>query len=151
VNDDFVEWLHALVAQSARFLVVGAHALAIHGIPRATQDLDVLIEPTPENAIRVWNALAAFGAPMGELQITTADLARDDLAVQLGLPPRRIDLLSSISGVRFDEAWAGRHEQEVSGKIIPFLGRAATIANKRAAGRVRDLSDLEALGEPPPS
>lgn len=149
MNDDFVDLLHGLLDAGARFLVVGAHALAIHGIPRATQDLDVLIEPTDENADRVWTALTAFGAPAQALGVTRADFVRRGTVVQLGLPPRRIDLLTDISGVSFAEAWADRVEHDVRDRRVPFLGRSTMIANKRATGRRKDLADLEALGELP--
>ena len=151
MNDDFVELLHALLDARARFLIVGAHAMAVHGIPRATQDLDVLVEPTAENAERVWTALVAFGASVASLGVTRHDLERPGTVVQLGLPPRRIDLLTGITGVTFGDAWRGRVEHEVRGRPVPFIGREALVANKRAVGRRKDLTDLEALGELPPT
>ena len=147
-----VELLFALLDADARFLVVGAHAMAVHGVPRGTQDLDLWIDARPENAERVWNALAAFGAPLLSLGITRADLERRGTVVQLGLPPHRIDLLTEISGVpEFAAAWGARVRHAVRGRDVPFLGRAALVQNRRAAGRRKDLSDLEALGELPPS
>jgi hypothetical protein len=146
VIDDWLDLLTELSVAEARFLVVGAHALAAHGIPRGTQDLDVWIEPSPENAARVWKALAGFGAPLSSIAVTAADLERPDLVVQLGLPPSRIDLMTGISGIpSFSEAWARRLEGSVRGRSFPFLGRADVIANKRAAGRPKDLADLAAL------
>jgi hypothetical protein len=146
VIDDWLDLLTELVAAEARFLVVGAHALAAHGIPRGTQDLDVWIEPSPENAARVWKALAGFGAPLASIAVTVADLERPDLVVQLGLPPSRIDIMTGISGIRdFSEAWARRIDGSVRGHSFPFLSRADLIANKRAAGRPKDLADLAAL------
>ena len=122
--------------------------MAVHGVPRGTQDLDVWIEPTPDNAARVWQALAAFGAPLDSLRLSPEDLTTPDTVVQLGLPPARIDLLTGISGVpSFDEAWAGRVEHHVRDRSVPFLGRRQLIANKRAAGRKKDAADLEELGE----
>ena len=151
VNDDWTEVLLALAASGARFLVVGAHALAVHGVPRGTQDLDVWIEPTPENAERVWRGLAAFGAPLDDLGITREDLGRAGNVIQLGLPPNRIDLLTGISGVAdFQAAWTQRVEHAIGGRAMPFIGRATLIANKRASGRRKDVADLEALGELPP-
>jgi hypothetical protein len=148
MTDDWVDFLHTLLAAGVRFLVVGAHALAVHGVPRGTQDLDVWIEPSPENAEHVWSALAAFGAPLVSLGITRDDLQRPDTVIQLGLPPNRIDLLTTISGdPDFGTAWAQRAEHEVRGQRVPFLGRATLVDNKRAAGRHKDLGDLEALGE----
>jgi hypothetical protein len=148
MTDDWIDALAALIAAKARFLVVGAHALAVHGVPRATQDLDVWIDASPENAARVWNALAAFGAPLNDLGIRVDDFSTEGNVIQLGLPPRRIDVLTTISGVdTFADAWKHRVERVLHGHRVPFIGREALIANKRAAGRLRDLADIEALGE----
>ena len=147
MNDDFRDLLAALLDAGARFLVVGAHAVAVHGVPRATGDLDVWFNPDPANAERVWKALAAFGAPLAALGFKQADLQRDDQVFQIGQPPRRIDMLTGISGVAFDEAWPGRMIGRVAGLDVPFIGREALVRNKRAAGRAKDLADLEALGE----
>ena len=152
MTDDWIDILHALGSAGARFLIVGAHALAVHGVPRGTQDLDLWIDPRADNAERVWRALVEFGAPLGPLGVRLDDLQRPGTVVQLGLPPNRIDLLTSISGVAdFEAAWGARVEHPVRGRPMPFLGRAALIDNKRAAGRRKDLGDLEALGELPPS
>jgi hypothetical protein len=148
VTDDWVDFLHALLAAGARFLVVGAHAMAVHGVPRGTQDLDVWIDVRAENAERVWQALATFGAPLASLGLTHDDLQQPNTVIQLGLPPNRIDLLTTISGISdFDAAWDERAELEVRGQRVPFLGRATLVDNKRATGRHKDLGDLEALGE----
>jgi hypothetical protein len=147
VNEDFQDLLAALLEAEARFVVVGAHAMAVHGVPRATGALDVWIAPDPDNAARVWTALARFGAPMGALGFSVDDLTRPDQVMQIGLPPRRIDLLTAISGVAFEEAWAGRVAHEVGALRVPFLGRSELIRNKKAAARAKDLADLEALGE----
>jgi hypothetical protein len=150
MTDDWYDLLVALLDAEARFLVVGAHALAVHGVPRGTQDLDVWIDPEPINVERVWRALAAFGAPLPSLGTTRDDLQRTDTVVQLGLPPNRIDLLTSISGISdFATAWTSRVELDVRGRRVPFLGRDALIRNKRASGRRKDLADIEALGEDP--
>lgn len=146
-NRDFRDIVAELIRAEARFLIVGAHALGIHGVPRATADLDVWVEPTPENAARVWRALVAFGAPVGDLGIDELDLSRPDMVAQLGVPPYRIDLLTGISGVSFGEAWPSRIEEPFEDVRAPFIGREAFIRNKRASGRKRDLADLEALGE----
>jgi hypothetical protein len=151
VNDDWFDILQALVKAEARFLVVGAHAMAVHGVPRATQDLDVWVEPTPQNAERVWRALAEFGAPLTSLDITREDFDHPGQVIQLGLPPNRVDLLTTISGVAdFASAWRQRTVHAVRELAVPFLGRATLVENKRASGRRRDLADLEALGELPP-
>ena len=148
MTDDWVEVLHALLDAGARFLVVGAHAMAVHGVPRATEDLDVWVEPTLENAERVWRGLVAFGAPLESLRVTRDDLARPGTVVQLGLPPGRIDVLTDISGVTdFARAWAGRLEAPVRGRAVPFIGRADFVATNRATGSLKDLGDLDQLGE----
>jgi hypothetical protein len=144
--EDFRDLLAEFGRADVRFLVVGAHALAAHGVPRATVDLDVWIDPSPENAARVWAALAAFGAPLEALAITPVDLTRPDTVAQFGLPPWRIDILTGISGVTFDEAWPARIEAYFDDVLVPFIGQAAFIRNKRASGRLKDLADIEALG-----
>jgi hypothetical protein len=150
MTEDWSDLLLALLAAHARFIVVGAHALAVHGVPRATQDLDVWIEANAPNADRVWRALIEFGAPLEEMGITVADFVRRRTVIQLGLPPNRIDILTEISGVHdFETAWHDRVEHEIEGRLIPFLGLDALITNKRAAGRLKDLADIEALGEMP--
>lgn len=121
--------------------------MSVHGVPRATVDLDVWIDASPENAKRVWAALAAFGAPLDSLQICESDFTRPDMVAQLGLPPYRIDILTGISGVTFDEAWNERVEDLFDDLRVPFIGRAAFIRNKRASGRTKDLADIESLGE----
>jgi hypothetical protein len=146
VNDDFLDFLRALLDAEARFLVVGAHALAIYGVPRATEDIDVWIQRDAENALRVWAAFMAFGAPTDDLDITTADLQRPEVVIQLGLPPRRIDVLTDVTGLTFDEAWPRRTVHDVESLPVPFLDRDSLIVNKRAAGRLKDLADLESLG-----
>ena len=148
MTDDWFDLLVALLDAEVRFLVVGAHALAVHGVPRGTQDLDVWIEPTRANAERVWHALEAFGAPVESLDLAVDDLTHADLVVQLGVPPMRIDLMTGLSGVPdFESAWGGRLEHRVRDRIVPFLGRAELTATKRATARLKDLADLDALGE----
>lgn len=142
---DFRDLLSSFVEGSVRFLVVGAHALAAHGVPRVTGDMDVWVEPTAENAARVWRALAEFGAPLETLSVQESDFATLDQVVQLGLPPYRIDIMTSISGVEFAEAWEGRFDGTLFEVAVPFLGRDAFIRNKRASGRPKDLADIEAL------
>ena len=137
--------LAALVSANAKFLVVGAHALAAHGVPRMTRDIDILVEPSPDNARRVWRALASFGAPLDNLKIQEADLATVDQEIQFGLPPWRIDIMTSISGVSFAEAWNGRMNDAMLGVPVAFIGRDEFIRNKRASGRNKDLGDIDAL------
>ena len=145
MTDDFRDLLAAFVDSDVRFLVVGAHALAAHGVPRVTGDLDVWVEPMPENAQRVWRALAAFGAPLADFAVRESDFATPDMVVQFGLPPYRIDVMTSISGVTFAEAWTDRLDGVMLQVSVSFLGRDTFIRNKRASGRKRDLSDIEAL------
>lgn len=106
-------FLDALIASKARFVVVGAHALAAHGLPRATGDLDVLVEPTPENARAVVNALNEFGAPINAHGVAPDDFSTEGTVYQMGLPPRRIDVLTSVSGVSFGNVWKGRLVAEI--------------------------------------
>lgn len=143
MNQDFLDLLRSLSDAEARFLVVGAYAVSFHGEPRATGDLDVWVEPTPENAARVHRALAAFGAPLDELTVT--DLHTPGVVFQMGVPPRRIDILTSITAVSFDEAWPERVEGRYGEVRFPLIGREALIENKRALGRPKDLLDLELL------
>lgn len=146
MNRDFVEMLSALCAAGAEFLVVGAHALAAHGAPRATGDLDIWVRPTAPNAARVLEALRAFGAPT--FGVTVEDLTGADTVLQIGLPPSRIDLLSGISGVTFDQAWPNRITVAVGELRVPVIGRDDFVTNKRASGRPKDLSDLALLPSP---
>jgi hypothetical protein len=149
MNEDFLDILRCLIEAGARFVVVGAHALAVHGVPRATGDLDIWIDRAPANAERVWEALVRFGAPVVAMEATRRDLEAPGMVVQLGLPPRRIDLITAISGVDFVDAWPSRVSHSVGGFEVPFIGRLELVRNKRATGRLKDLADLEALGEKP--
>ncbi len=144
---DFRDIVAELVRAEARFLIVGAHALGLHGVARATADLDLWIEPSNENVDRVWRALAAFGAPMETLGIRPSDLTRPNIVAQFGLPPYRIDVLTGVSGLTFEDAWNTRVEAPFEDVRAPFIGRDAFIQNKRATGRTKDRADLEALGE----
>lgn len=143
---DFRDLLVAFADAGVRFLVVGAHALAAHGVPRMTGDLDLWVEPTEANAARIWTALRRFGAPLDALTLRESDFVRPDQVIQLGLPPYRIDLLTGISGVGFEEAWEGRLGGLLFEVPVSFIGRDAFLRNKRAAGRPRDLEDIRSLG-----
>lgn len=145
MNEDYRDILAALVAQQARFLVVGAHALAVHGYPRATVDIDIWIEPSPENAERVWAALADFGAPLNDLDIRPRDLTRADVVAQFGLPPNRIDIMTGVSGLGFEQAWSNRIEELVEGVRVPVIALADLVANKQASGRDKDRADVKGL------
>jgi hypothetical protein len=145
MNPDFADMLSALSAAGVEFLIVGAHALAAHGVPRATGDLDVWIRPTPDNAVRTMQALTAFGAPVADL--SADDLTRPDTVFQIGLPPSRIDIVSGITGVSFDEAWERRLPVVLPGGTVEVLSKVDFVTNKRAVGRPKDLADLALLDE----
>jgi hypothetical protein len=139
VNRDFAEMLSALSAEGVEYLVVGAYALAAHGLPRATGDLDIWVRATPENADRVLRALRAFGAPLFDL--TRPDLLRSDTEFQIGVAPGRIDLLTGLTGLTFEEAWPSRVATTVEGLVVPVIGREELLRNKEATGRPQDLAD----------
>lgn len=146
MNPDFRDLLCALSDAEARFLVAGAYAVTFHGSPRSTGDLDIWIEPTEANARRVWAALERFGAPMHDLRLE--DLRSEDRELQIGVPPRRVDILTSLTGIEFEGAWTRRVATTLEGVTCAFIGRADLIDNKRAVGRLRDLADLERLEGP---
>lgn len=146
---EWSEFIGLLCGARVRFLVVGAHALAVLGRPRATGDLDILVEPTPVNAERLTGALRDFGFAV--LARRGKEFAIPDRMVTLGRPPLRIDVMTSITGVSFAEAWRGRRTLLVGGHRIGFLGRAEFERNKRAAGRPQDLLDLELLSQVRPA
>jgi len=143
LEPDFRDMLSAFNDAHVEYLVVGAFALAGHGYPRATGDLDFWIRASPENADRVVRALTAFGAP-AHLAVREAFLD-PDMVVQIGVEPVRIDILVAISGVDFDDAYRTRLTANVDGVALPILSREHLIQNKRAAGRPKDLLDVEAL------
>jgi hypothetical protein len=145
---NFVDMLGALHAARAEFLLIGGYALAVHGFRRATGDIDFWIRPTPRNASRVMRALRTFGAPLHDL--TEADLALPATVFQIGIPPERIDVIGSIAGVRFDEAWSRRVEAVIAGVPVAVIGRAALLANKIAVGRPKDQIDADWLRSHPP-
>jgi hypothetical protein len=140
LNPDFRDMLSALCDENAEFLLVDAYALAAYGLPRATGDMDIWIRCSNANARRVWRALQQFGAPLSEP--TLDDLKTPDLVFQIGIAPRRIDLLTSIDGVQFDEAWLQRKTIEVEGLTVAVIGRSHLIQNKKAVGRPQDLADV---------
>jgi hypothetical protein len=146
-HDDFVDLLEELSRAGCDFVVVGAHALAAHGIARATGDLDVFVRPDGANAVAVVRALQSFGAPLEAHGVSAQDFASPGAVYQLGLPPRRIDLLTQISGVAFDEALHGHVVAHVGRVSVRCIGLEAMIRNKRAAGRPKDLVDVDALVE----
>ena len=142
--EDWRAFIESLNSNGVEYLVVGAVALAHHGFPRYTGDLDVLVRNSTDNAKRLESALAEFG--LAALGLKAADFADSYRVIQLGVPPSRIDLLTSLTGVTFDEAWASRVEAVVGETRVNFIGREALILNKRLTGRAQDRADLEALG-----
>ena len=143
LGSDFRDLLRVFIDREVRFLVVGGYAVAVHGRPRATGDLDVWIDCTDENAGLAFAALADFGAPMTDL--TREDLATPGVVFQIGQPPLRIDVLTRLTGVGFESAWENRSHADFEGIQVPVIGRADLITNKRALGRARDLADVEDL------
>jgi hypothetical protein len=144
MSPDFLDLLRAFSGASARFLVVGAYAVGVHGRPRATKDLDLWVEASDENAPRVMQGLIAFGAPL--MGLTEADLRQPGLGLQIGVEPGRIDVLTKISGILFEEAWPGRLEADFGdGVRCQVIGLEALLRNKRATGRPQDLADVDAL------
>ena len=145
VQSDFRDLLALLNEHNVEYLIVGGYALAFHGAPRYTGDIDVFVRPHPDNAKRVLDALAAFGFSFPNLTID--DFQNPNKVIQLGVPPVRIDLITSISGVSWEEADVSKEPGTFGDVPVHYIGRKQYIANKRAAGRKKDLADLEALGE----
>jgi hypothetical protein len=145
LNDDFRDVVVQLADAGVEFVIVGAYALAFHGAPRASGDIDVYVRPSEDNAARVHAALLRFGAPLTANGVGAADFAREGTVYQIGLPPRRIDVLTQISGLGFDEAWASRIAVGVDGRRVYVIGREALLKNKTSAGRPKDLADVARL------
>jgi len=142
-NQDFRDLFAAFNAAGVEFLVVVGHALAAHGHVRATKDIDILVRCDALNAARTHRAIRAFGAPVGDLMVE--DLATPGIVFQIGVPPIRIDILTTITGVTFDEAWGARVASQYDDQPIHVLSREHLIQNKRATGRLQDLADVERL------
>ena len=143
LNEDYKEMLQCLVDEGVKFLLVGAYALAAHGYPRATMDIDLWVMPSLDNAQAVLRALRKFGAPLHGL--SSADLQKDDTVFQIGVAPRRIDIITGASGLRFEEAFQASSLIEIEGLKIRIPSIGDLIRNKRATGRTKDLADVEAL------
>ena len=143
---DFDEFCALLTAQSVEFVIVGAYALAFHGAPRFTGDLDILVRPTEENGRRLLAAIQAFGFPVAPL--SPADIAAGTKVVEMGVPPVQIHVMSHIDGVAWEEVWQTRAVGVLGSRPVAFIGRDAFLRNKRAAGRPKDLADIDALREP---
>jgi len=139
---EFVELLNAL---NVRYVVVGAFAVAYHGYPRYTGDIDLFVESSEENAERLVQVIERFG--FGDLNLSVEDFLHEDQVIQLGVAPSRIDLLTFLSGVTFQEAWSTRENGEINGLMVPFISKEMLKRNKTASGRMQDLADLQRLGE----
>ena len=146
LTSDFSELLQSFNDAKVRYLVVGAYAVAYHSDPRFTQDFDVWVEPTAENAARVWRALERFGAPLGG--VSRADFAKEEMVYQMGVEPNRIDIIMGIDGVSFPTAWRNRISALLGEIPVHVLGKSDLIRNKRASGRPQDLLDLRRLSNP---
>ena len=145
IQEDFNALLASFNAHDVEYLVVGGYALAFHGVPRFTGDLDLFVNPKHENAQHLLDALNDFG--FDSLGLKVQDFVTPDHVVQLGVPPVRVDILTTIDGVSWEEAWAGHVEGLYGNTPVPFIGQKEFLANKKASGRARDLADIEALGE----
>jgi hypothetical protein len=145
VEKDFRDLFALFNAHGVEYIIVGGYALAFHGAPRYTGDMDIYVKANVVNAQRVIAALTEFG--FGSFEITAADFEKNDIVIQLGFPPVRIDIMTSISGVLWEEAYAGRVQSTYGDATVYYIGRKQFVANKRTTGRKRDIADLEALGE----
>ena len=143
LNQDYKEMLQCLLEEKVRFLLVGAYALAVYGYPRATKDIDFFVRATPENASSLMRALIRFGAPVSD--VSESDFSSEGIVFQIGNSPRRIDILTRISGVEFERAYANKEVISVEGLQLPVISLEDLIANKRASGRMQDLADVEKL------
>lgn len=142
-NRDFQDLLSGFLAAEVRFLLVGSYALAFHGHVRATKDIDVWIETSPANAAGAFGALTAFGAALSEL--TPEDLQDPKTVFQIDVAPRRIDIVCSVGGLEFKDAWSTRATLRLGKLAVPVVGFDELVRNKRATGRLQDLADIEAL------
>jgi hypothetical protein len=144
---DFNEFFELLNAHRVEYVLVGGYALALHGAPRYTGDLDILVRPTPENADRLLTAVGVFGFPTDALSV--ARIIDPRCLLQMGTSPVQLHVMSAIDGVTWDQVWEGHEVAVLQGLPIPFIGREAFLQNKRAAGRTKDLADIEAIGGKP--
>ena len=143
LEDDLREFIELLNALKVRYIVVGAFAVAYHGYPRYTGDIDLFIERSSENAQAIVNAIQQFG--FGDLGLSTENFLQEDRVIQLGVAPNRIDLLTFLSGVEFQEAWITRVQGEIAGLSVPIISKELLKKNKAASGRSQDKADLEYL------
>lgn len=143
LNKDYKEMLQCLLEESVKFLLVGAYAVAVHGFPRATKDIDFFVWATPENASSLMKALVKFGAPLDK--ISESDFSSEGIIFQIGNSPRRIDIITSVSGLDFEQAYSNKQIVLLEGLEVPVISLQDLIINKRASGRMQDLADVEKL------
>jgi len=143
LNNDYKEMLQCLNAERVDYLLIGAYAMAAHGFPRATMDIDIWVKPSTANASAVWKALERFGAPLQGVIVD--DFAKDDVIFQIGVAPRRIDIITGVSALNFDETIKRAIEVEIEGLKVLIPSVADLIINKKATGRTKDLADVETL------
>ncbi|MFH1441446.1 MAG: hypothetical protein ABIH18_05355 [Candidatus Omnitrophota bacterium] len=143
LNEDYKEMLQILLNNKVKFLIVGAYAMGAQGYPRATGDFDIWVEPSPENSKKVYDSLSEFGAPLE--QINTETFIKKGIIFQIGVVPRRIDILTFIDGVKFDKAYKDKENIKIEGLTIPFLSKENIIKNKKATGREKDKLDVKYL------
>jgi hypothetical protein len=148
LSQDLREFVESFLSNEVKFVVVGAYAMAYHRLPRLTGDIDLFVSPNEENLVRVCKALDDFG--FGSLGVHPTDLLGENQVLQLGRPPNRIDVLTGISGVTFQEAWADKVMGELEGLTVPFISRELLMRNKEASGREKDLLDLKLLRQQSP-
>ena len=141
--NDLREFIELLNAHDVRYVIVGGYAVAYHGFPRLTGDIDFFVETSEENAQRLESVLTDFG--FGSIGLSSEDFKKPDQIIQLGYPPNRIDLITSISGVTFAEAWADKVSDDLGGIPVTFIGKKTLLANKAASGRLKDRADLDSL------
>ena len=147
--DDFRDLLIAFADEGVEFVLIGGWALALHGYARGTDDMDVFVRPTRDNARRVYAALATFGAPVAAHGVTEELFAQEGYGYRMGVKPHLIEILTRIDGVAFEEARQGARSFELEGRAVPFIGRSALLRNKRAAARPKDLADVAWLEDHP--
>jgi hypothetical protein len=145
VQPDFRDLLELLNKHQVEFLLVGGYALAFHGAPRYTGDMDIFIHVSSQNAARIMAALKEFG--FGSVGLTADDFMKENIIVQLGVPPVRVDIVTSLTGISWEHAYSNREQGKYGDVSVFYIGRNQFISNKKATGRKKDLADLEALGE----
>jgi len=143
LNSDYREILQIFLEEHVKFIIIGAYALGVHGMPRATGDIDIFVRADAENSRKIYQALIRFGAPVSDL--TPLDFTAEGIIFQIGVVPRRVDILTSIDGISFDEAYEDKVTAEVEGLTIPVLSVESLIRNKEASGREKDILDVKIL------